>query len=129
MNNDDFKKMLDLLTVASSEPPKFENPSKYHKPHTYEETILKKMADDVKTPLEEQVKSVQSIAKSADNLATESKEISKSAQICADLAYKKSKKADIKGWISIFIAAFGVLIEFATHQTQVISFLKSLLGV
>lgn len=128
MSNDNFKKMTDVYQVLfkQHEP---QSLALSYQPITYEKSIFKQMADDVKSPLEEQVKSVQSIAKSADNLATESKEISKSAQICADLAYKKSKKADIKGWISIFIAAFGVLIEFATHQTQVISFLKSLLGV
>ena len=79
--------------------------------------------------LEKQVDSVESIAKSADKLAEDSKEIAESAKTSSDIALKESKKADIKGWISIFIAAFGGFIEFAIHHAQVIGFIKSILGV
>ena len=98
-------------------------------PPSYEESNFKKLADDVKVPLEEQVASIKSIAKSADKLANDSKNIAKSAKKCSDIALKKSKEADIKGWVSIFIAALGVFIEFAIHHAQVINFVKSILGV
>lgn len=119
-------------------------------PPSYETTVFKKLADDIKQPLERQIDSVQSIAdsakrqadslekqvdsvesiaKSADKLAEDSKEIAESAKTSSDIALKESKKADIKGWISIFIAAFGGFIEFAIHHAQVIGFIKSILGV
>ena len=86
---------------------------------------VKAIADSAK----ESADSSKHLAESANKLATDSKKISKSAETCADLAYKKSKKADIKGWISIGIAAFGAFIEFAIHHSEVIAFVKSLLGV
>ena len=99
------------------------------RPPSYEESHFKQMADDVKVPLEEQVKSIQSIAESADKLATDSKEIAKSAKTCSNIALSEAKKADIKGWISIGIAAFGTFTEFAIHHSEVIDFVKSILGV
>lgn len=120
------------------------------RPPSYEESHFKQMSDDIRSPLERQLKAVQSIADSAlksanssgqlaqssqstadsaSKLAKASGKIAESAKIGADLALQKSKKADIKGWISIFIAAFGVFIEFAIHHAQVIDFVKSLLGV
>lgn len=86
---------------------------------------VKAIADSAK----ESADSSKHLAESTHKLATDSKKISKSAETCADLAYKKSKKADIKGWISIGIAAFGAFIEFAIHHSEVIAFVKSLLGV
>lgn len=86
---------------------------------------MKAIADSAK----ESADSSKHLAESTHKLATDSKKISKSAETCADLAYKKSKKADIKGWISIGIAAFGAFIEFAIHHSEVIAFVKSLLGV
>ena len=86
---------------------------------------VKAIADSAK----ESADSSKHLAESTHKLATDSKKISKSAETCADLAYKKSKKADIKGWISIGIAAFGAFIEFAIHYSEVIAFVKSLLGV
>ena len=126
--NDDVLKKLNNIYQATKQPTP-QNPAFDYQPPSYEETPLKQMADDVKEPIEEQLKSIQSIAESADTLATQSKDIADSAKQYSDIALAKSKKADIKGWISIFIAAFGVFIEFAIHHTQVINYVKSLLGV
>lgn len=127
MNDDVLKKLNNIYQAAKQPTP--QNPAFDYQPPSYEETPLKQMADDVKEPIKEQLKSIQSIAESADTLATQSKDIADSAKQYSDIALAKSKKADIKGWISIFIAAFGVFIEFAIHHTQVINYVKSLLGV
>ena len=68
---------------------------------------MKAIADSAK----ESADSSKHLAESTHKLATDSKKISKSAETCADLAYKKSKNADIKGWISIGIAAFGAFMS------------------
>lgn len=77
------------------------------------------------------VKNIANSAKeSADSsklLAADSKKISESAKTCADIALKKSQKADIKGWISLFIAALSVFIEFAIHHAEATAFIKSIL--
>lgn len=147
--NDDVLEKLNNIYQATKQPTP-QNPAFDYQPPSYEETPLKQMADDIRSPLERQLKAVQSIADSAlksanssgqlaqssqataasaSKLAEASGKIAESAKIGADLALQKSKKADIKGWISIFIAAFGVFIEFAIHHAQVIDFVKSLLGV
>jgi hypothetical protein len=126
--SDFFKSIGEAVKFTnSSNQPEYSELSVH--PPKYEDTFFKKMADDVKAPIEKQVASIESIAKSADELAADSKDIAESAKKCSDIALKKSKEADIKGWISIFIAALGVFIEFAIHHAQVIGFIKSILGV
>lgn len=68
-------------------------------------------------------------ADSADELAKASEKTAKSAENIADSAARTANKADIKSWISIGIAAFGIFIEFAIHHSEVIDFVKSILGV
>lgn len=53
--------------------------------------------------------SSQSTADSASKLAKASGKIAESAKIGADLALQKSKKADIKGWISIGISLAALI--------------------
>ena len=56
------------------------------------------------------------------------KDLANSAKIQADIAVKTSKKADIKGWISLFIAAFCAFMEFAVHHNEIIEFVKNILA-
>ena len=60
-------------------------------------------------------------------LREELKRIADSASVQADLAVKQSKKADVKGWIAIFISAFCAFIEFAIHYEEILLFVKNLL--
>lgn len=69
-------------------------------PLNYEDTILAEQANDIKESFKTQVKSINSIAQSAKELAKASKTQSK-------LAVKKSKDADIKGWIAIAISVLA----------------------
>ena len=55
-------------------------------------------------------------------------DLANSAKIQADIAVKTSKKADIKGWISVFIAALCAFMEFAVHHSEIIEFIKSILA-
>lgn len=86
---------------------------------------VKAIADSAK----ESADSSKHLAESANKLSTDSKKISKSAETCATLAYEKSQDADIKGWASICITGIGAFIELAVHHSEVIAFIKSLLGV
>lgn len=78
---------------------------------------------------EQLAKTSKQTADSADELAKASEKTAKSAENIADSAARTANKADIKSWISIGIAAFGVFIEFAIHHSEVIDFVKSILGV
>ena len=93
---------------------------------------VKEIADSaVKTAntSEQLAKASKQTADSADELAKSSEKTAKSAENIADSAARTANKADIKSWISIGIAAFGVFIEFAIHHSEVIDFVKSILGV
>ena len=55
------------------------------------------LEDSIKKPLDRQVEAIESIANSA--------------KIQSDIAVKTSKKADVKGWISVIIAFLAFLLE------------------
>lgn len=50
-------------------------------------------------------------ADSAERLANASNEIANAAKIQSEIASKQSKKADIKGWISVIIAFLAFILE------------------
>lgn len=54
------------------------------------------------------------------------REIAKASKVQANIALKKSKEADIKGWIAIILSSIALFFEFATNHSEIISFLKSL---
>lgn len=82
----------------------------------FPDEVISEKIDNLKTevskPLEQQVKAMEKIADSAE--------------IQANIAFKTSKKADIKGWIAVIISAIALLFEFAVNHTEITSFLKSL---
>lgn len=63
-----------------------------------------------------------------EEMAKSTKSISDSAKIQADVALKTSKKADVKGWISVLIALSCAVMEFAVHHNEIIDFFKSILA-
>lgn len=112
MNNDDLKKLIELANVVSSEPPKSENPFKYYRPSTpYENTILKKMADDVKTPLEEQLEALQSIVDSAQEQAKSSKKAAEQAIRDSKVANKQARNAKIISIIAIIVPLVSDIVK------------------
>lgn len=70
-------------------------------PLNYEETIFAEQTNDIKKSFESQIESINSIALSAEQIANASTTQS-------DLAIKKSKKADIKGWVAIVISILSL---------------------
>ena len=72
MSNDNFKKMTDVYQVLSKqhEP---QSLALSYQPITYEKSIFKQMADDVKSPFEAQLETLQSIADSAEKQLLKSK--------------------------------------------------------
>ena len=54
------------------------------------------------------------------------KEIASSAKIQSNLALQKSKKADIKSWISIVFTGLGLLIEIIINFKPIVEFLSNL---
>ena len=92
----------------------------------YEQTYFKKMADDIKLPIEQQVTAIEQIADSAKTQADASVNLANSAKIQADLSLAKSKKADIKGWIAIIISFIALLFQFAINSKTIIEFFTNL---
>lgn len=61
-----------------------------------------------------------------EEMAKSTKSIADSAKVQADVALKTSKKADVKGWISVLIAFFCAIMEFAVHHNEIIDFFRSI---
>lgn len=92
---------------------------------TYENSVFKEMADDIKTPFEQQLASIEIIADSAKSQAESAKQISDSSKIQADIAKRKAGRADIKSWIAIAISALALIFEFAENHVAILQFFKS----
>jgi hypothetical protein len=69
--------------------------------------------------LENQIHSLKDISDSAKSMAD-------SAKIQSDVALKTSKKADIKGWLSVIISVIALTFEFAVNHKAIIDFFLSL---
>ena len=54
------------------------------------------------------------------------KQIADSAKTQSDLAIKKAKKADKKGWIAVGISAFSLMLEIICNYEQIAEFLSLL---
>lgn len=71
--------------------------------------------------------SAKSTAQTAEKHATSAREIAESAKKQAQISETKSKKADIKGWISVIFAGIALLFEFAVHHSEISAFFSSML--
>lgn len=65
-------------------------------------------SESVRADFGNQVKHINSIAESSEQRSS--------------LALKTSKKADIKGWLSVTFAGLAVLFEFILHHNEILSF-------
>lgn len=78
----------------------------------YENSIFKQQADDITNQLannmERQISAIEEIAKSSNEMST--------------IAKKKATRADIKGWIAIFISLGCLIIEFIVHNEKIVSY-------
>lgn len=54
------------------------------------------------------------------------KKIAQSAETRSNIAIKTSKKADIKGWLSVFFTASGALVEFIIHFDEISMFFANI---
>lgn len=66
------------------------------------------------------------IGDTLEEMSKSTKSIADSAKIQADVALKTSKKADVKGWISVIIAFICAVMEFAVHHNEIIDFFRSI---
>lgn len=66
-------------------------------------------------------KEIRSIAESAKSIAENSKTQS-------DIAIQTSKKADIKGWISVIISIFCAFVELCVHHVAISDFIHLILA-
>lgn len=112
----DFKITPDLIDLVNSP----------IEPLKYEDTLFKSMADDIKSPIEKQLSAIETIADNAKSQAESSSIIADSAKLQADIAFKKSKKADVKGWIAIILSVLALIFEFAINSDAIMNFFKSL---
>lgn len=85
--------------------------------------------EDGKSPLEmleNQTAFLEKTNSEIRNLAESAKTIANSSKMQADIAVRTSKKADIKGWVSVFLSAFCAFMEFAVHHTEIFEFIKTI---
>lgn len=54
------------------------------------------------------------------------KQMADSAKTQSDIAVKKSKQADIKGWISVILTAIGASVEIIVHFDEIVLFLGNI---
>lgn len=80
------------------------------------------------TSAEALCKTVNTIALNAENQSRNSSQIAESAKRQADVAVAISKKRDLKGWISVGIAALCAFMEFAVHHDEIIGFVMNILA-
>lgn len=119
ISSDPFKnRNLELETTINRVPT--------FKPPTYEQSVFKRMADDIKEPMQQQLSAIEDIADSAKIQAESSVTIADSAKTQADISLAKAKKADLKGWIAILISSVALLFEFAINHKAIVDFLYEL---
>lgn len=85
------------------------------------ELLQKYSADFDKT-----IPAIKELAESSKSQAESAAKIAESSKLQADTAYEVSKRADVKGWISVIFAGLSLLIEFAVHHSEVFGFFLSL---
>lgn len=78
------------------------------------------------TPEHTELSSIKKELRPLKDIASSAEEIAKSAEIQAELAVGKSKKADTKGWIAVGISAFTLLVEIICNYEQIADFLGKL---
>lgn len=120
MSNDNFKKMTDVYQVLfkQHEP---QSLALSYQPITYEKSIFKQMADDVKSPFEAQLETLQSIADSAEKQAEASKEQAELAKKAAERAEEEAKSAKREALFSKIVAVISIVLSIVAIVVQAIT--------
>lgn len=82
------------------------------RPPSYEESNFKKLADDVKVPLDEQVESIKSIADSAKSQANSLKEQVDIAKREAADAKRDARFSKIVSVISLLLSVVAIIVQY-----------------
>lgn len=92
-----------------------------YQPITYEKSIFKQMADDVKSPFEAQLETLQSIADSAEKQAEASKEQAELAKKAAERAEEEAKSAKREALFSKIVAVISIVLSIVAIVVQAIT--------
>lgn len=98
-----------------------------------QENLSESMPDyaDGKSPLEmleNQIDFLNATSKELRSISESAKSIAENSKIQSDIAVQTSKKADIKGWISVIISTFCAFVELCVHHEAVSDFIRLLLA-
>lgn len=83
------------------------------------ELLQKYSADFDKT-----IPAIKELAESSKSQAESAAKIAESSKLQADTAYEVSKRADVKGWISLAVSIVCAFNEIAIHHSEIFGFFK-----
>lgn len=96
---DEINQMHESISSRMTDMDSYEIPEAAVFPSEIISEKIDELGDSIKKPLDRQVEAIESIANSA--------------KVQSDIAVKTSKKADIKGWISVIVALLAFLLELS----------------
>nr|WP_300210264.1 hypothetical protein [uncultured Anaerostipes sp.] len=96
---DEINQMHESISSRMTDMDSYEIPEDAVFPSEIISEKIDELGDSIKKPLDRQVEAIESIANSA--------------KVQSDIAVKTSKKADIKGWISVIVALLAFLLELS----------------
>lgn len=96
---DEINQMHESISSRMADMDSYEIPEDAVFPSEIISEKIDELGDSIKKPLDRQVEAIESIANSA--------------KVQSDIAVKTSKKADIKGWISVIVALLAFLLELS----------------
>ncbi len=96
---DEINQMHESISSRMADMDSYEIPEDAVFPSEIISKKIDELGDSIKKPLDRQVEAIESIANSA--------------KVQSDIAVKTSKKADIKGWISVIVALLAFLLELS----------------
>lgn len=91
-------------------------------------TYTNTYGDIISISISEQGKAYLAETVHENDFAKSIEKIAKSAEIQSDIALKKSKKADIKGWIAVIISVLALFVEFMAYHKEIFSFLAKIIN-
>ena len=96
---DEINQMHESISSRMTDMDSYEIPEDAVFPSEIISEKIDELGDSIKKPLDRQVEVIESIANSV--------------KVQSDIGVKTSKKADIKGWISVIVALLAFLLELS----------------